>query len=88
VPPDGGGDGHALARVGDPEAVPVLTGALRAHDAEFTRAEAALHVDLMLAHLAADDTESAPKERQKAIIVADSVGSVRQRRRLADASAC
>jgi tetratricopeptide (TPR) repeat protein len=57
--------GHALARVGDPEAVPVLTGALQAHDAEFTRAEAALHVDLMLAHLAADDTESAIEERQR-----------------------
>ena len=79
---------HALARVGDPEAVPVLTGALRAHDVEFTRAEAALRVDLMLAHLAVDDTESATEERQKASAVADSVGSVRQRRRLADASAC
>jgi hypothetical protein len=79
--------GHALARIGDPDAVPVLTAALRAHDAEFTRAEAALHVDLMLAHLAADDAESATDERQKAIIVADSVGSVRQRRRLVHASA-
>jgi hypothetical protein len=33
--------GHALARVGDPEAVPVRMGAQRAHGAEFTRAEAA-----------------------------------------------
>jgi tetratricopeptide (TPR) repeat protein len=80
--------GHALARVGDLNAVPVLTAALRAHDADFTRAEAALRVDLMHAHLAAGDTESATEERQKAIIVADSVGSVRQRRRLADTSAC
>lgn len=80
--------GHALARVGDPEAASVLTGALRSHDAEFTRAEAALRVDLMLAHLAADDTESAAEQRQKAIVIADSVGSVRQRRRLVDASAC
>jgi hypothetical protein len=42
----------------------------------------------MLAHLAADDIESAAKQRQEVIVVADSVGSVRQRRRLADASAC
>lgn len=80
--------GHALARIGDPEAVPVLTDALQAHDAEFTRAEAALRVDLVLAHLAAGDPESAAEQRQKATIVADSVGSVRQRRRLVDASAC
>lgn len=80
--------GNALARIGDPEAVPVLTDALRAHDAEFTRAEAGLRVDLVLAHLVADDTESAAKQRQKAIIAANSVGSVRQRRRLADMSAC
>lgn len=74
--------GHALARIGDPEAVPVLTGALRDHDAEFTRAEAALRVDLSFAHIAAGDVLAADSQRRAALAVADAVGSVRQRRRL------
>ncbi len=78
--------GHTLARVGDPAAVPVLLGALRAHDAEFTRAEAALRVDLVFAHLATDDLVSATAERRNAAMVADAVGSVRQRRRLTNFS--
>jgi hypothetical protein len=76
--------GHALARVGDPGAIPVLLGALDVHDAEFTRAEAALRADLTFAHLATGDLESAAEQHREAIAVADAVGSVRQRRRLAD----
>ena len=74
--------GHALARIGDPEAVQVLTGALHDHDAEFTRAEAALRVDLSLAHLAAGDAAAANEQRQAAMVVIDAVGSIRQRQRL------
>jgi tetratricopeptide (TPR) repeat protein len=78
--------GHALARLGDPDAVPVLAGALRVHDAEFTRAEAALRTDLAVAYLAADDTESATTLLHGAIMIADTVGSHRQRGRLANIS--
>jgi len=74
--------GHALARIGDPEAVPVLAGALRDHNAEFTRAEAALRVDLTFAHLAASDATAAYEQCRVAIMVIDAVGSVRQRGRL------
>lgn len=74
--------GHALARLGNPDAVPVLTGALRDHNAEFTRAEAALRVDLTLAHLAADDVTAAHEQRRAAVAVIGAVGSVRQRQRL------
>jgi hypothetical protein len=74
--------GHALARIGDPEAVQVLTGALHDHDAEFTRAEAALRVDLSLAHLAAGDAAAADEQRRAAMVVIDAVGSRRQRQRL------
>lgn len=74
--------GHALARIGDPEAVPVLTDALLDHDAEFTRAEAALRVDLTFAHLAAGDATAAYEQRRAAVAVIDAVGSVRQRHRL------
>lgn len=74
--------GHALARLGVPEAVPVLTGALHDHDAEFTRAEAALRVDLSLAHMAAGDAAAADEQRQAAMVVIDAVGSIRQRQRL------
>jgi HEAT repeat protein len=71
-----------LSRIGDPEAVPVLTGALRDHDADFTRAEAALRVDLAYAHLMAGDRAAADEQRRAAVVVIDAVGSVRQRARL------
>ena len=56
--------GHALARIGDPSAVPVLVGALRVHNTEYTRAEAALRVDLVVAHLAAGDVDSATAQHR------------------------
>jgi hypothetical protein len=74
--------GHALARIGDPEAVQILSGALHDHDAEFTRAEAALRVDLSLAHLAAGDAAAADEQRQAAMVVINAVGSIRQQQRL------
>ena len=44
--------GHALAHFGHPDATTVLRRRLGRHDAEFTRAEAGLRTDLVLAHLA------------------------------------
>jgi hypothetical protein len=76
--------GHALARIGDPRAVPVLVRALRVHNTEYTRAEAALRVDLVFAHLAAGDVDSATALSHDAITIADTVGSLRQRGRLSN----
>jgi hypothetical protein len=74
--------GHALARFGRPEAVAVLTGALDAHDAEFSRAEAGLRTDLAIAYLAIGERHPARMQHAAATVIADAVGSARQRRRL------
>lgn len=74
--------GHALARFGHADAVPVLTHALTAHDAEFSRAEAGLRTDLAIAHLASGERDAAQEQRAAAQVIAESVGSARQRRRL------
>jgi hypothetical protein len=74
--------GHALARFGRPEAVTVLTGALAAHDVEFSRAEAGLRTDLAIAHLANGEQDAARKQYAAATRIATTVGSARQRRRL------
>jgi hypothetical protein len=71
-----------LSSGGDLAAAQVLTDALRDHDAEFTRAEAALRVDLSVAHQAAGDLGTADAQRRAAMVVIDAVGSVRQHRRL------
>jgi hypothetical protein len=76
--------GHALARIGDPRAVPVLVWALRVHNTDFTRAEAALRVDLVFAFLAAGHVDSATALAHDGIMIADTVGSLRQRGRLAN----
>jgi hypothetical protein len=74
--------GHALARFGHPDAVRVLTDALAAHDADFSRAEAGLRTDLALAHFAFGERDAARGQHAAARMIADSVGSARQRRRL------
>jgi hypothetical protein len=74
--------GHALARFGRPEAVTVLTGALDAHDTEFSRAEAGLRADLAIAHLAVGERDAARTQYSAATAIADAVGSARQRRQL------
>jgi hypothetical protein len=74
--------GHALARFGRQEAVAVLTAALIAHDAEFSRAEAGLRADLAIAHLANGEREAAQCQHDAARAIADAIGSARQRRRL------
>ncbi len=60
----------------------MLTGALDAHDAEFSRAEAGLRTDLTLAHLVSGQREAAREHHTAASAIADAVGSARQRRRL------
>jgi hypothetical protein len=79
--------GHALARFGRPDATTVLRQALDEHDAEFTRAEAGLRADLVLAHLALGEYSAARHELAAAQHTADMVGSARQHRRLARAAA-
>lgn len=74
--------GHALARLGSPDAVTVLTEALAAHDAEFSRAEGALRTDLALAYQASGNTAASQRQQRAAAVIIDAVGSVRQRRRL------
>jgi ATP/maltotriose-dependent transcriptional regulator MalT len=74
--------GHALARLGDAEAVRVLTGALERLDPTFTRAETALRVDLATALVATGERDEARVHSQRAEQLATEIGSNRQRRRL------
>ncbi|TVT53435.1 hypothetical protein FNH05_11830, partial [Amycolatopsis rhizosphaerae] len=74
--------GHALARVGEPEAVDVLSSALTQLDPTFTRAAAALHVDLATACVGLDEREGARLHIAQAERLAEGIGSARQRRRI------
>ncbi|MGW5050585.1 hypothetical protein [Actinokineospora sp. NPDC004072] len=74
--------GHALARLGDTEAVGVLKGALADLDPSFTRAALAMHVDLATAYVANGEREEARKQIDLAAGVATEIGSVRQCRRI------
>jgi hypothetical protein len=74
--------GHALARVGEPEAIEVLTGALDRLDPTFVRAETALRVDLATAFTAVREREQAHVHIGRAQALAADIGSARQRRRL------
>ncbi|WP_410621469.1 hypothetical protein [Amycolatopsis sp. cmx-8-4] len=74
--------GHALARVGEPEAVDVLTDALDRLDPTFVRAETALRVDLATAFVAMHEREQAHKHIGRAQALAADIGSARQHRRL------
>jgi hypothetical protein len=64
----------------------VLRDALDQHDAEFTRAEAGLRTNLVLACIALGDHDAARHELAAAQRTADAVDSARQRRRLAHAA--
>jgi alpha-D-ribose 1-methylphosphonate 5-triphosphate diphosphatase PhnM len=79
--------GHALAHFGRSDATTVLRDALDQHDAEFTRAEAGLRTDLVLACIALGDRDAARHELTFARRIADAVDSARQRRRLTQAAA-
>lgn len=74
--------GHALARLGDPGAVPVLTGALDRLNPSFTRAETGLRVDLACALVAAGELDEARRQAVTAARLADTIGSTRQHRRI------
>jgi hypothetical protein len=74
--------GSALARLGDREAVDVLTDSLRCLDATFTRAEAAIRVDLARAFQLRREFEAVTTHAERALTLALQIGSVRQRARL------
>ncbi|MCG8918791.1 hypothetical protein L6E12_23710 [Actinokineospora sp. PR83] len=75
--------GAALAKVGLPEANAVLVGALERLDPSFARAEAALRVDLVESLASAGAWDQAASHVERARLLANQVGSVRQQRRLA-----
>lgn len=75
--------GHALACLGRIEAIAVLKDSLNHLDRSFTRAEASLRTDLVIAMGQANMIEDAHLERTRARALAIEVGSQRQQRRLA-----
>ncbi|UMP04377.1 hypothetical protein [Amycolatopsis sp. EV170708-02-1] len=74
--------GHALARVGEPEAVDVLSSALSRLDPTFTRAETGLRVDLATAFSAMGEREQGRLHADRAAVLAAEIGSARQQRRI------
>ena len=64
------------------EAVDVLTGALNHLDSSFTRAETALRIDLASALVSVGSLDEARIHTQRAGLLADRIGSVRQQRRI------
>jgi hypothetical protein len=75
--------GHALARIGEPEAVDVLSSALSRLDPSFARAETALRVDLATAFLTMGEREHGRAHATRARALAADIGSARQQRRIA-----
>ena len=69
--------GHALARLGEAEAVDVLAGALERLDPTFARAEASLRVDLTMAFVAVGERDQARLQAARADRLAAKIGSVR-----------
>lgn len=74
--------GHALARLGDGEALDVLPSALQRLDPTFTRAETALRVDLASAFIRDGQPAEARAHLKRADRLASEIGSARQRRRI------
>jgi hypothetical protein len=74
--------GNALARLGDREAIDVLSDVLRRLDSTFTRAETALRVDLVHVFTATGDEDEAAAHAERARLLAVQIGSVRQGKRL------
>jgi len=74
--------GNALARLGEPEAIGVLSDVLDRLDPSFTRAATALRVDLVQVFTATGEKETAATHAQHARLLAAQIGSTRQRRRL------
>lgn len=70
---------HALARLGNTEALDLLANALEQLDPTFTRATTALHVDLALAYLQRNEHGGARVHARRAAETADGIGSRRLR---------
>ncbi|MCS3790015.1 tetratricopeptide (TPR) repeat protein [Tsukamurella ocularis] len=69
--------GHALATLGDPEAIPTLISALDRLDETFVRARTALHVDLAEVHHKLGDYDQSVRYAEAAITDASTLGSQR-----------
>lgn len=67
--------GHALARIGDPDAVRTLVSALDRLDPTFARAEAAVRVDLASAYFSTGELDQARWYADGARTLANQVGS-------------
>ncbi|MGQ0842258.1 tetratricopeptide repeat protein [Actinokineospora sp.] len=74
--------GHALSRLGEPEATDQLRDALSRLPSEFTRARTGMLVDLAFAHAAAGDRDEALNYARQAKRLASQIKSDRQLRRL------
>ncbi|TCO53014.1 tetratricopeptide repeat protein [Actinocrispum wychmicini] len=74
--------GHALARLGEPDAIEQLSHALPRLPAEFIRARGGMLVDLAFAYAAAGDRDAALSYAREAKRIASQIKSDRQRRRL------
>ncbi|WP_433269527.1 tetratricopeptide repeat protein [Actinosynnema sp. CS-041913] len=74
--------GSALARLGEPEAVDVLSDVLGRLSPDFARAESALRVDLVQVLSLHGERHDASIHAERAEVLAAQVGSVRQRQRL------
>ncbi|APU17797.1 MULTISPECIES: hypothetical protein [Actinoalloteichus] len=74
--------GSALARLGHGEAYGALSAALDRLDPSFTRAETALRVDLTHVHTARGELDAAAAHGDRARLLAQQIGSVRQKSRL------
>ena len=74
--------GHALARIGTPEAIDQLTDALARLPTEFVRARTGLLVDLAYAHTATGDRDAALAHARQARRLAAQIKSDRQQQRL------
>lgn len=75
--------GHALAKLGDADAVDVLSSALERLDPTFARAETALRVDLATTLSKVGEWDVARRHIDRAQRIANDIGSVRQVRRIA-----
>ncbi|MCG8924153.1 hypothetical protein [Lentzea sp. CC55] len=78
--------GNALARLGDREAIEVLSDVLRRLDPTFARAETTLRVDLAQVLMANGAEDEAAAHVERARLLAAQVGSQRQQKRLASFS--
>jgi tetratricopeptide (TPR) repeat protein len=74
--------GHALSKLGEPDAVDQLTDALPRMPAEFTRSRTSMLVDLAYAYAAAGDRDAAVEHARQAKRLGTQIKSDRQLRRL------